>query len=91
MLQEANIARTPSNFFAAQRRTMIARLVEENDWVTVRELREITHVSSTTIRRDIRYLATRNLLRPVHGGAISVRANTRFGHLTSPTGTSGEV
>lgn len=85
MVQKVSVAPRSSKFFAAQRRTMIARIVQENDWVTVRELRAITQVSSATIRRDILYLATRNLLRPVHGGAISVRANTRFWQLTSPT------
>ena len=81
MVEESKLAESPSKFLAAQRRTMIASFVLKNDWVTIRELREITRASSATIRRDIHYLATRHLLRPVHGGAISLRAHTMIGEL----------
>ena len=64
---------------AAQRRRAIAEYVRQHDWVTVQELRVITHASSSTIRRDLHCLAKQNLLSHVHGGAISLRAETETG------------
>jgi len=56
--------------FAEERRIQILELINERQKVTVDELCDIFHVSSATIRTDLRDLQHANLLTRTHGGAI---------------------
>jgi len=62
---------TPS-LSSAKRRDAIARLLQSEAQVTIRQLAGRLGVSEVRIRRDLKYLEGRNLLRRVHGGARAV-------------------
>jgi DeoR/GlpR family transcriptional regulator of sugar metabolism len=57
---------------AEQRRRSILEELERSKSVSVALLSEQFGVSDMTIRRDLDALSSRNLLRKVHGGAVSV-------------------
>lgn len=54
---------------ARQRQELIAQAVEEHGGIRVSELVAELHVSDMTIRRDIETLASKGIVRKVHGGA----------------------
>lgn len=56
--------------FTHERRQQIARLVEEQQRVTVPELSGLFSVSEVTIRKDLAWLEERRLLVRTHGGAV---------------------
>src|SRR4051794_33434420 len=51
------------------RRERIVDFVREREHITVDQLADLLHTSRETIRRDLTELATRGLVRKVHGGA----------------------
>lgn len=57
----------------ADRHRKLLNLVETNKQIKVTELADTLDVSKETIRRDLSYLAERDLLRKVHGGAVSIQ------------------
>jgi len=61
----------PTAFTARARREEIARLVEEDERVSVGELTERFHVTDASIRRDLMILEDAGRLRRVHGGAVA--------------------
>lgn len=58
--------------FAEERKNRILQLLEENSKILVPELCDIFHVSSVTIRNDLRELEADGRLKRTHGGAIPV-------------------
>ncbi len=58
---------------AIARRQQILEIVERKQSVTVARLCESLDVSEVTIRRDLRHLSDQQLIRRVHGGAVSGR------------------
>lgn len=56
--------------FAEERRIKIVDLINERHKMTVDELCELFHVSSATIRTDLRELQLAGLVTRTHGGAI---------------------
>lgn len=56
-----------------QRHRRILAILEEQSPVKVNELAVSLEVSKETIRRDLTHLAERELLRKVHGAALSIR------------------
>jgi DeoR/GlpR family transcriptional regulator of sugar metabolism len=61
----------PTGFNARTRREEIARLVEEDERVSVGELTDRFHVTDASIRRDLVILEDAGRLRRVHGGAVA--------------------
>lgn len=61
---------------AAERSNQIVLLVEEQGFVSVKELSELHHVSEVTIRRDLDSLQHENRLRRIHGGAVPISVST---------------
>lgn len=61
----------PTGFNARSRREQIARLVEEDERVSVGDLTDRFHVTDASIRRDLVILEDAGRLRRVHGGAIA--------------------
>lgn len=57
-----------------ERQERIAQILEQRGTLTVAEISESFDVSEATARRDLAALASRNLIRRVHGGAM--RAHT---------------
>jgi DeoR family fructose operon transcriptional repressor len=57
---------------AAERREAILRLVNTHGAVHVPELSQRFDISSSTIRRDLEWLAERGTLRRTYGGAVAV-------------------
>ena len=57
-----------------ERQERIAQILEQRGTLTVAEISESFDVSEATARRDLAALASRNLIRRVHGGAM--RAQT---------------
>lgn len=68
--------------FADERRAEIVQLVSEQQTVTVNQLIERYQVSIETIRRDLAYLEQQNLLKRVHGGAVSMHRMQQFEKLS---------
>jgi DeoR/GlpR family transcriptional regulator of sugar metabolism len=62
---------------ARERRNEIARLVEEQEHVSVAELTARFHVTDTSIRRDLRVIEGEGRLKRVHGGAVAVLRSPR--------------
>lgn len=56
--------------FTQERRQQIARLLEEQQRVSVPELSHLFSVSEVTIRKDLAWLETRKLAVRTHGGAV---------------------
>ncbi len=63
-----------SELLGLERQERIAQLLEQRSTITVAEISESFDVSEATARRDLAALASRNLIRRVHGGAM--RAHT---------------
>lgn len=57
---------------AVERREAILRLIQERNIVSVPELSQRFRISSSTIRRDLEWLASQGELRRTHGGAVAV-------------------
>lgn len=57
---------------AAERRQAILKLVKEQGAIHVPDLSERFHTSSSTIRRDLEWLASRGELQRTHGGAVAI-------------------
>lgn len=55
---------------SAERQRIIVDRLREADQVAVAELAEATGASEMTVRRDLDHLASRGVLRRVHGGAV---------------------
>ena len=66
----------------AERRGAIVRLVQERGAVNVPDLSQRFSTSSSTIRRDLEWLASQGELRRTHGGAVAVES-----HLGAVEGT----
>jgi DeoR/GlpR family transcriptional regulator of sugar metabolism len=60
-----------SHIFAAERRDLIARFVQEHGRARVSELAERLHVSAVTIRKDLQVLSSEGRLLRAHGGAVA--------------------
>jgi len=58
--------------FGHERRQTIVSRARRIGRVSVRELASDLHVTTETIRRDLKHLEQRGLIRRVHGGAVSV-------------------
>ena len=56
-----------------KRHEIILNLLKLKGFVSLTELLEATESSESTIRRDLSYLESINLLKRVHGGAKSTR------------------
>ncbi len=59
-----------SDLLNLERQEQIVRLLEQRGTLTVAQIREMFDVSEATIRRDLAVLASQNLIRRVHGGAV---------------------
>ena len=64
---------------AEERQAAILRALELRGAVSATEIAARLGVSTVTIRRDITALADRDLLRRVHGGAVSIKPSPRAG------------
>jgi DeoR/GlpR family transcriptional regulator of sugar metabolism len=64
-------AEGPSGISARARRDEIARLVDEDERVSVSELTDRFHVTDASIRRDLMILEDAGRLRRIHGGAVA--------------------
>lgn len=62
-----------------ERRDLIARLVEEQERVSVADLTERFQVTDTSIRRDLKVIESEGRLKRVHGGAVATRRSPRAG------------
>ena len=63
---------------ADERYRIILGLIKENGSVSASQLNKKMNVSSETIRRDLYYLESKNMLRRVHGGAVAVTKMSEF-------------
>ena len=68
-----------------KRRKRLLQLLAEHTMATVPQLVEWLNASPATIRRDISYLATRNLLARARGGAANLEQSKRCVSLSSAT------
>lgn len=59
-----------STLFTGERRQHIARIIEEQQRVTVPKLSQLFSVSEVTIRKDLAWLEAHNLAVRTHGGAM---------------------
>ena len=59
------------------RREKLAALIERHRYLPIRELCRHLQVSEATIRRDLAHLASKNLVKRTHGGALA-EFNERF-------------
>lgn len=58
-----------------ERHSMILSMLEDNGSVTLNELCDVLNTSQSTVRRDLNFLAKKNKLVKVHGGAMSADDN----------------
>ncbi len=65
----------------SKRHNDILRLFEENETMTTKELSELMNSSPTTIRSDLNYLESKNLIKKFHGGAALVKQNETINDL----------
>lgn len=77
---------TNQPLFAEERQAQIIELLEKNDKMTVPELANLYHVSTVTIRTDLRTLDAAGKLKRTHGGAISIEKSG-----FEPTSTMKEI
>lgn len=68
-----------------KRRKRLLKLLAEHQTATVQQLVEWLNASPATVRRDISWLAARNLLTRTRGGAENLAPKTRQFPLTSET------
>jgi len=62
---------------AAERREAILKLVQEHGTVRVPDLSQRFDTSSSTIRRDLEWLASQGRIQRIHGGALAVDTPAR--------------
>lgn len=62
---------------ASERRQAILKLVQEQGTVHVPDLSQRFDISSSTIRRDLEWLASRGRIERIYGGAVAVGAPVR--------------
>ncbi len=62
---------------AAERRSLIAQMVQENGKVSLVDLVEQFQLTETSIRRDLTLLEANGRLKRVHGGAVSLPGTSR--------------
>ncbi len=79
MTLSLDATRTPSGLSAHERREQIARLVDEDQRVSVADLTARFAVTDASIRRDLILLEGAGRLRRVHGGAVSLAAKLAGG------------
>src|SRR5512136_2329875 len=65
------------DFSAAERRSLIAQMVQENGKVLLVDLVDQFQLTETSIRRDLTLLEANGRLRRIHGGAVSLPGNSR--------------
>lgn len=61
-----------SDLLGLERQERIAQILEQRGTLTVVEISASFDVSEATVRRDLAALASRNMIRRVHGGAMRV-------------------
>jgi uncharacterized membrane protein len=66
---ESQATQVVARLLPRQRQEAVLALVARRRWITVRELRSELQVSEATVRRDLDWLARRNLIIRLHGGA----------------------
>lgn len=59
-----------SDLLGLERQERIAKLLDERGTLTIAEISDVFGVSEATVRRDLATLASQNLIRRVHGGAM---------------------
>jgi DeoR family transcriptional regulator, fructose operon transcriptional repressor len=59
-----------SDLLAHERQTKIVELINQRNSITVLEICDVFRISEATARRDLAKLASQNLLKRVHGGAV---------------------
>jgi DeoR/GlpR family transcriptional regulator of sugar metabolism len=67
-----------ATMLAAERREAIRRLVRNQGTVYVSDLSQRFDTSSSTIRRDLEWLATQGKLQRIFGGAVALQVPSRF-------------
>lgn len=77
--------------FVNERRIKIMELLERKTSVTVSELMKLFGVSIETVRRDLEYLESQQVLRRVHGGAVSNQKMKHFANLESRMSENREL
>lgn len=70
------------NLNAAERRSLITRIILENGKVSVQELRKQFNVTETSIWRDLRLLEENGEIKRVHGGAVTATGSSRVESFT---------
>ncbi len=65
----------------SKRHDDILHLFEKNERMTTKELSELMNSSPTTIRSDLNYLESLNLIKKFHGGATLVKKNETINDL----------
>ncbi len=60
-----------------QRYDLIIRELEQNESISVQRLMELTHVSRSTLRRDIDHLESQKMLTRIHGAYKGVMSASR--------------
>lgn len=65
----------------SKRHDDILHLFEQNERMTTKELSELMNSSPTTIRSDLNYLESLNLIKKFHGGAALVKKNETINDL----------
>lgn len=63
-----------SDLMTSERQEKIAQLVEKQGRLTVAQICNLFDVSEATVRRDLALLASQNLIRRIHGGAVKRQA-----------------
>ena len=65
----------------SKRHDDILKLLEQNERITTKELSECLNTSPTTIRTDLAYLESLNLIQKFHGGAALVKKTSPLSEL----------
>lgn len=65
----------------SKRHDDILKLLEKNERITTKELSECLSTSPTTIRTDLNYLESLNLIQKFHGGAMLVKKSNSLSEL----------
>ncbi len=59
-----------TDLLGLERQERIATLLEQKGTLTIAEISTVFGVSEATVRRDLATLASQNMIRRVHGGAM---------------------
>ena len=65
---------------ADERFSKIISILDEQEYISTKELAKRMNVTETTIRRDCEELEQKGLLVRVHGGAKSIKKNSILSH-----------